>query len=302
MLVRHDHRIGPGIRDGPLMLRWIAIAAMLCCFSACSGAQPSVAIAQQVADASADVRAELSDASGDLQAAAAAQVIPASIEAAEVVQELLPPAPSTPEVARSPMTPAGMEMLVRHEITSEAYYVRRLQGVACPGGMSGPTRGIGWDDGTHTRGEISAAWHMHPQLPRILPASGQMGRVKCHRFRDANRDIVTPLDMAQQVFHTDTLPSYRDLAAMTFADGWDRLPPHAQDALVMTVYNRGSGMAGERRREMRVLRDTCVPAADVACMAAQFRSMPRLWAGSSIAAGMTSRYRDTAMLAEGGVQ
>ena len=51
MLVRHDHRIGPGIRDGPLMLRWIAIAAMLCCFSACSGAQPSVAIAQQVADA-----------------------------------------------------------------------------------------------------------------------------------------------------------------------------------------------------------------------------------------------------------
>ncbi len=71
----------------------------------------------------------------------------------------------------------------------------------------------------------------------------------------------------------------------------------AQGALTATVYNRGAGMAGDRRREMRELRDTCVPAHDLVCMAAQFRSMVRLWHGTAIEAGMRARYEATAQLA-----
>ncbi|PJK03881.1 hypothetical protein CO615_00010 [Lysobacteraceae bacterium NML75-0749] len=199
------------------------------------------------------------------------------------------------------MSGAGVSLLIAHEIVSPVYYTRRLQGIACPGGSSGPTRGIGWDDGMQTRSRIAAAWAAHPQLERILPASGQTGRARCRAYRDANRDVRTPYALAESVFVDWALPDYHAQTARAFRNGFDALPQHAQDSLVMTVYNRGSGMNGARRAEMRTLRDVCVPAGDTACMAAQYRQMVRLWRGTDIEAGMRKRYEDTARLAEGGL-
>jgi hypothetical protein len=56
-------------------------------------------------------------------------------------------------------------------------------------------------------------------------------------------------------------------------------------------------MAGERRREMRAIRDDCVPAADTACIAAQLRAMARLWVGPDIEGGMRRRRHAEAALA-----
>lgn len=113
------------------------------------------------------------------------------------------------------------------------------------------------------------------------------------------RDVRTPLPHAQRVFATATLPTYNALTARAFASGWDALPPDASGSLTATVYNRGASMRGDRRREMRELRDACVPAGDTACMAAQYRSMCRLWKGTQIEAGLCRRYEATARLAEG---
>lgn len=260
-----------------------------------------------VASAVADVagvaegaQAAVADPVQSVQASAAATVIPAVVAVREAISEVLPPPAAKGPV--SLVSPAAVNLIVGFEIISPAYYTRKLQGVVCPPRLSGPTRGIGWDDGHQTRAAIAAAWPDHPQLPRILPASGQVGAAKCNAYRNANRDIRTPLDMAERVFAGTALPAYHRLTARTFRNGWDTLPPNAQGALVATVYNRGASMMGsgqnDPRREMRVLRDVCVPAADTQCMAAQFLAMRRLWpAGSEGGKGLQRRYTDTAKLA-----
>lgn len=259
------------------------------------------AVADVVTVAATDAQAAVATPVQTAQASAAATVIPAVVAMREAIAEALPPPPA-PQAPVSLVSPAAVDLIVGFEIISPAYYVKRLQGVVCPPRLSGPTRGIGWDDGHQTRAAIAAAWPDHPQLPRILPASGQVGATKCNAYRNANRDIRTPLPMAQQVFEETALPAYHSLTARTFRKGWDTLPPNAQGALVATVYNRGASMVGkgknDPRKEMRVLRDVCVPAADTQCMAEQFLSMRRLWpAGSEGGKGLQRRYTDTAKLA-----
>lgn len=234
----------------------------------------------------------------------AATLAPAALAVRASIEQALPsPPPATEPGPVTPLvSPAAVDLIVRFEVVSRAYYAKRLQGVVCPPRQSGPTRGIGWDDGHQTPRAIAAAWPEHPQLERILPASGQVGAAKCNAYRRANPDIRTSLAMAEQVFEDTALPAYHALTARTFRNGWERLPPNAQGALVATVYNRGATMMGsganDPRKEMRVLRDVCVPAGDVQCMAAQFLSMRRLWpANSDGGKGLQRRYTETAALA-----
>ena len=262
------------------------------------------AVADVVAVAATDAQAAVAAPLEDVQSDAASALVPAVVAMREAIAEALPP--PAPQAPVSLVSPAAVDLIVGFEIISPAYYVKRLQGVVCPPRLSGPTRGIGWDDGHQTRAAIAAAWPDHPQLPRILPASGQVGAAKCNAYRNANRDIRTPLPMAQQVFEETALPAYHSLTARTFRKGWDTLPPNAQGALVATVYNRGASMLGKAsgkgkkdpRHEMRVLRDVCVPAGDTQCMAEQFLSMRRLWpANSDGGKGLQRRYTSTAKLA-----
>jgi len=251
-------------------------------------------------DGAAEAQEAIAVPADAVQGALANAVIPAVVAGPEAISEVFPP-----PVAKGPVSlvsPAAVDLIVGFEIISPAYYTRKLQGVVCPPRLSGPTRGIGWDDGHQTRSAIAAAWPMHPQLERILPASGQVGAAKCNAYRNANRDIRTPLPMAELVFEQTALPAYHGLTARAFRNGWDALPPNAQGALVATVYNRGASMMGsgknDPRREMRHLRDVCVPAADTQCMAEQFLSMRRLWpANVDGGKGLQRRYTSTAKLA-----
>ena len=63
--------------------------------------------------------------------------------------------------------------------------------------------------------------------------------------------------------------------------GVDKLPADAQGALVSLIYNRGSKMEGDSRREMRAIRDA-VPKGDLKEIANQIRSMKRLWEGKGM--------------------
>lgn len=233
-----------------------------------------------------------------VQAAVATVVTPAVVAAREVVAPIVPPPPEpVPDLVHS----AAVDLIVRFEVVSLAYYAQRLQGVICPPGASGPTWGIGYDGGHQTRDRIASDWVTHPSVSLLEQASGITGQAECRPVvAGPLRGVQTPLPLAQPVFRDSTLPRYHGMAARAFRNGWGRLPPHAQGALVSLVYNRGSQMAGDRRQEMRTIRDICVPASDTACIASQLRAMTRIWAGTDIAAGMARRRNAEADLAQAG--
>lgn len=262
---------------------------------------PSVAV-ETVGDAAAEAREALADPLDDAQRGLANAAIPAIVALREAVESALPPSASERGPVSSPVSPAAVAFIVKHEIISEAYYARALQGFACPGDRSGPTCGIGSDLGVQTRATIRDVWSIHPQVERMVGASRQVGFTACRAWRLDHIDIRTPLQMAQQVFATRLLPRYHRLAAQAFRDGWDLLPPDAQGGLVATVYVRGASFEDapgtQMRKEMRVIRDVCVPAGDVHCIASQHRAMCPRFAGRKDQAGLCRRFNDTAALIE----
>lgn len=222
------------------------------------------------------------------QDAAAAIVAPAVVAVREIVEPALPPlSPLAPPLDECPQ---ALELIVTFEVVSRDYYERQLQGVICPPAASGPTWGIGYDGGHQTARRIADDWTAHPDADRLALSAGVTGQARCRPLvAQTLADVRTPLSLAEPVFVTATLPEYTARAARAFRVGWDRLPPCAKGGLTSVVYNRGAGMAGDSRREMRVIRDECVPAGDVQCIAGQLRAMVRIWAGTSIENGMRRR-------------
>lgn len=229
------------------------------------------------------------------QEAVAETVVPAVVAVREVVEPVVPPPP--PAIGPGEC-PAGVELIVEFEVVSRAYYEQRLQGVICPPAASGPTWGIGYDGGHQTRSRILGDWSIHPDVDRLAESSGVSGQTRCRPLVQSKMaDIRTPLAMAEPVFAQSTLPEYDTRARRAFANGWESLTPCGRGALRSVVYNRGTGMVGDTRREMREIRDICVPAGDVQCVAAKIRAMTRVWRGTDIESGMTRRRHAEADLA-----
>lgn len=233
------------------------------------------------------------------QAVVAGVVAEPLITAREAVQVVIPPTP--PVIPPRPLVdPRAVDLIVHYEVTSAAFYRSRLQGVIWPGGASGATWGIGYDGGHQTRAVIAQDWGRHEQLERLLTTAGITGQ----RARELVRgltDVLTAYAYAYEVFELASLPVYHGRARRAFGpEAFDRLPPLAAGALVSLVYNRGAGMAGDSRREMRVIRDECIPSSDIDCIAREIRAMCRLWRGTVNEAGLCRRRdAEAALVLEG---
>lgn len=276
----------------------IAFALCLALLPGCQAATAAPDAAAATADAIDDARDVTIAAVESSRESMAMAVVPAMVAASEELASTLPAPPLATSLPTWAVSPAAVDMIVQFEIISPAYYTKRLQRPVWPGAASGVTWGVGYDGGHQTRQRIATDWREHQEAERLATTAGIIGQ-RARQVLPAYRDIVTPLPMAQAVFAEATLPKYHSLAERTFSDGWQCLPPDAQGALVATVQNRGASMRGDTRRELRVLRDECVPSCDVACMAAQFRSMKRVWVGTDVETGLGRRYEATARLAEG---
>jgi GH24 family phage-related lysozyme (muramidase) len=270
-----------------LPARYLARVLLACALTALAACAPSSA-AQPPAVTAA--QAVLAAPVHGVQQSLAQALAPAVVGAREAVLDVVPASP--PPSSR--VAPAAVALIVHFEVTSPAHYTRALQAPLWPGGASGVTWGVGYDGGHQPRQAIARDWSAHPAVLRLQATAGVIG-TPAQPLAASMRDVRTPFPLAERVFASATLPAYDALAARTFASGWRALPPNARGALDSLVYNRGAGMRGAARREMRTIRDACVPMADVTCIAAQLRAMKRLWPDS---AGLRDRREGEARLAE----
>jgi len=151
-----------------------------------------------------------------------------------------------------------------------------------PGESSGITIGVGYDLGFVTPQQFEEDWSpflSSDEIERLKTAIGLSGEPAHDRASEFSDIRVRRAD-AEEVFKNRTLPLYSARTEKAFP-GVDELPANAQGALVSLVFNRGPGMNGDRREEMRAVRDA-VAAGDLQEIADQIRAMKRLWVGKGM--------------------
>ncbi len=170
-----------------------------------------------------------------------------------------------------------------------------------PGGESGVTLGHGYDlgAGTESKAEMFEDWKQWltgVELQRLSVAIGKTGaaaQALCPGFRDIN----ITAEAADSVFFRATVPKYYQKMLSAFPDA-DKLPGSAQGALLSLVFNRGTSMKGERREEMRSIRELleAEPPYDLKAIAAELRAMKRLWVGLGLNGLIARREREARLV------
>jgi GH24 family phage-related lysozyme (muramidase) len=169
-----------------------------------------------------------------------------------------------------------------------------------PGGSSGITIGVGYDLGFVTEDQFEEDWSPFltadeiNRLKDVIGLSGDQASQRASEFSDIR---IQRAD-AEQVFKERTLPLYSQRTENAFP-GLDQLPAAVQGALVSLVFNRGPGMNGDSRSEMRAVRDA-VADGNLQEIADQIRSMKRLWEGKNLG-GLLKRRDAEADLVESAI-
>src|SRR5262249_39675005 len=151
-----------------------------------------------------------------------------------------------------------------------------------PEGDSGVTIGVGYDLGYNTRATIGNDWiaHLGPDMTSRLQSCASAKGQAARALLPSVHDLVIPWPPALAVFRDVTIPRYWRSTRDVFP-GVERLDPNCQGALLSLVFNRGTKLDGDRRREMREIR-RLVLLEEYAGIAAQLRAMKRLWIGTPI--------------------
>ncbi|MGI9086812.1 MAG: peptidoglycan-binding protein [Chthoniobacterales bacterium] len=170
-----------------------------------------------------------------------------------------------------------------------------------PGGDSGVTLGHGYDLGAGTESNAEMvndwkAWLNGAQLDRLGIAIGKTGETAdalCPQFRDINVTV----EAADDVFFRATVPKYYNKMLSAFPNV-NKLPGSAQGALLSLVFNRGTSLKGDRRREMSEIKDLLAgePPYDLAAIAKELREMKRLWEGKGLDGLIARREREARLV------
>lgn len=199
-----------------------------------------------------------------------------------------------------PISRSAVDLIIHYEVTDRRTYELRHARPTWPGASSGVTIGIGYDLGYVTAAAFAADWLCLPSATRerLVAVVGGQGTAARGLVRGL-ADITVPWDDAMDVLIRRTLPTHarRTLTAFPAAA---TLPSSCYGALVSLVFNRGPGMSGDRRREMRDVRDH-LASGRMSGVAPAIRAMSRIWVGTSIEAGMRHRREAEADLFEQGI-
>lgn len=198
----------------------------------------------------------------------------------------------------------SLDLILEFEVGGgENYYNKFLKNPAWPEGQSGVTIGVGYDLGYVNKAEFSEDWKDLPKetFDRLYKVVGIKGYNAKNLIRGL-KDITIPWDLALKVFNNKTVTKFYNLTRQTFPN-FDNLPEDAKGGLVSLVFNRGAALEGDRRREMKLIRDgmKLVSSYDqkaLTFIANQIRNMKRIWIGGSIEKGMSRRRDAEAKLIE----
>lgn len=172
-----------------------------------------------------------------------------------------------------------------------------------PGESSGITIGFGYDLGYQDN--FASDWkgilsdEAIRSLSSALGLQGERAAQVAARFRGIN----VTREQALKVFFNVTLPQEEAKTVKAFP-GLDKMPDAVRGALVSLVFNRGTGMDGDRRREMRAIRELVASAGlgaiglegSLAGIAENLRSMKRLWVGKGVDGLITRRESEAALV------
>jgi len=198
----------------------------------------------------------------------------------------------------------SLDLILEFEVGGgENYYNKFLKNPAWPEGQSGVTIGVGYDLGYVNKTEFSEDWKDLPKetFDRLYKVVGIKGYNAKNLIRGL-KDITIPWELALKVFNNKTVSKFYNLTKQTFPN-FDNLPEDAKGGLVSLVFNRGNALEGDRRREMKLIRDgmKLVSTYDqkaLTFIANQIRNMKRIWIGGSIEKGMNRRRDAEAKLIE----
>lgn len=185
--------------------------------------------------------------------------------------------PKPPAGSSLVVSTKSLDMIVFFEVTSKEVFDRNYQRCNWPGGASGVSLGIGYDCGYYTKAQIALDWGPYLSagdiqlLQSVAGKTGQAAKAILHTVQS----VKVNFDTAIKVFYHSNLPDFAKKTKKTFP-GVEKLPPDAQGALMSLVYNRGTALEGDSRREMKAI-VPLVASGNLAGIATQLRAMKRLW-------------------------
>jgi len=192
-----------------------------------------------------------------------------------------------------------LNLLLQYEVGGgKAYYEKYLSKFTWPGGASGPTISIGVDCAYYSEAELAEIFSFLPdeQIKQVQGASGKTGeKGKQYTIQLRATGIVVNWDKALEIFEKLTWPKFTKLAEKTFP-GLADLHPDAYGAIVSLIFNRGTSLSGEKRKEMANIK-TLIPKKDYKKIAKEFRNMKRIWVGKGLD-GLLERREAEAKLVE----
>ena len=196
------------------------------------------------------------------------------------------------------ISPKAFDLIIYYEVGGgKGYYNKALKKPTYPGGASGVTIGIGYDLGYNSLSDFTKDWKGKipdsdfDRLKKVLGFKGNVAKSYLHLVSG----VSIPWEAALDVFENNTIPKFMDQTLKAFP-GADELHPDAFGALVSLVFNRGASVSGERRREMKNIRNL-IPSKDYKAIANEIRKMKRLWVGKGLN-GLLKRRDEEAELIE----
>lgn len=122
---------------------------------------------------------------------------------------------------------------------------------------SGVTIGNGYDCGQYSAAKIKTDWSsvLPANMVNLLAKTAGLKKqaaVNAMIALELKKYVLVPIEAALQVFFNNTIYSFAKQALKIYPD-LPKLHPVEQAVIIGIVYNRGAGLGGDRRREMRQL-------------------------------------------------
>ena len=171
----------------------------------------------------------------------------------------------------------AIDLIIQHEVGGRAVYEKRYQKPIWAGGDSGCTIGLGYDLGYVTEKQFFADWkglnlNFLNALKRFCGVKGEVVKTM---MRGEVLNVIIPYNMAYDVFVKKSIPKYYSMTKKIYPQ-LDELNEDTRGALVSMVYNRGTNITGDSRKEMRAIVDL-VAKKDYEGIAEEIEKSKRLW-------------------------